>query len=240
MSKGKDSRNTCKATEIEPFSLHVQGFPQVLPSCSNKSGGGDARNTWEALKHDTTQLQPPCPHLLQSTKLPVHQCAHGMSLAGLASAYTGLAVGFLAPPRTVVQTPTQAHHRGAELEVCQQAKHHTDVWEWIYKHLHMEQQAWPLNDIIQPQRCGSCQSFPLETADGQELALWSWDSRNSFPHLLYVHLPFSKGYQKNQQHHKSPKQLHSYSHNLQHQAACCNLARRSLRTMTHIMYFIAR
>lgn len=66
----------------------------------------------------------------------------------------------------VVWMLTQEHHHWPELETCHQASHRTDVWQWIYKYVHIEQQSWSLNETIHPQKGGSCQSFPLETADG--------------------------------------------------------------------------
>lgn len=56
----KDSRNGLLwPLKHSNFSFTFRDFPQVLPSCSNKSSWGGKVNTWEALKHNITQCLGP-------------------------------------------------------------------------------------------------------------------------------------------------------------------------------------
>lgn len=147
-------------------------FTQVLPSYNNKSGQGNTVNTWKALKHDTAQhlapiTLPTCIKEHKAARSSVHQHSHRMSIAGLSSTLQGWQWAFLLHCAwLVVWMLTPAHHYEPELEMCQQASHDTDVWQWIYKHMQIKQQSWSLNKTTHSQRCGSCPSFPLETADG--------------------------------------------------------------------------
>lgn len=67
------------------FCFMFRDFPQVFP----KSSQHDYVNTWEALKHDTMQHLAPTTRIAEhkASCSSVHQCACGMSTAGLSSIY---------------------------------------------------------------------------------------------------------------------------------------------------------